>query len=419
MRKALDLRPLSFSDVMSRSFSLYAANFVGYLRWFMLMWLLPMVAVAGIFYFALDPYDWVGNPAREEPGILEPSRYAAYFWIVKIAAVVLAFTTGASGVYYLTARVYAGGNPGFSEVAQAVYTRFGHIFGAGFLHTLVLVGLTAFCWFTPILVGQSELEVGILLGLLLWLGWPVLMLWYLGVWGLTTPVVVLDDAQATEAYSRSGFLTKSWRMRLIGIFVTAALLAGAPGVPGLLSIPGILLAHLAAEHMGHLAAQMVSLFWAALLLPLFFVPVVIYYFDMRCRKEGYDLAVMALNFGIAEGELARYRFNPGLGYYPKGWKGERGRRQGVRRPAQRAPAQRHQNSGMAVAQPMPFGPQPGMTGGWPQQQPQQPPQQPWPPQQQWPQQPPQQPWPPQAPPNPNAPPLPPMNRPPQYPPRRS
>ncbi|MCB9896259.1 MAG: hypothetical protein H6839_17650 [Planctomycetes bacterium] len=415
MRKAFDLRPLEFNDVLGRSFSLFMANFVGYLRWVIIAWLLPMLAMAVLLYFTLDPYDWVAR-GGESPGVVEPNHYAAFYWLLKAAALVLAFTSGAAGIYYMTARIYVGGNPTLNETMRAVFERMTHVAGVGLVHALVAGGFTLFCWLTPFVLWDTDRSMSVLAGLVLWTAWLPLFLWYMGVYGLNCSTVMLDDAQVTEAFQRSAFLTKSSRMRLIGVLCATVLLVGAPGFPGILSIPSMLAANLLVEKDLPWAAVLLDVAWDAIVLPLFFIPLVVYYFDQRCRRESYDLAVMARNFGIEEGEMQRYRFNPGLGYMPKGYKAEAGRRRKpTRMPAQRTPAQRQASAGMPTqgSPPGPWGPQPGMTGGfhgqaqYPQQAPPQWPQQGQP---QWPQQAPQQ-WPPFDPaqgrqPNPNPPPLP-------------
>jgi hypothetical protein len=53
------------------------------------------------------------------------------------------------------------------------------------------------------------------------------------------------------------------------------------------------------------------------------LPLVVFFFDQRSRKEGYDIAVMARNFGIDEVELLRFQHGANLGYIPRGWKGGR------------------------------------------------------------------------------------------------
>lgn len=374
LRKAFDLRPLDFNDVLGRSFSLYTANFVAYLRWFAIFWLFPMLAVGVLFYLALDPYDWTSHRHAEKPSLVEPNRFAAYHWLMSVASVVFGFTTGAVGVYYITARAYVGEGVGLGELMRVVKERFAHAAGVGFLHVVTIVGWTLFCWAMPFLVWDAGNEgAAILVGMILWCGWLPLLLWYLGVWGLNMPVTMLDDAEALEAYGRSRFLTKGMRMRLAGVFVVTTFVVGAPGIPGLLTIPGMIGSTMLGDEGLSLLGEVAGLCWNAVLLPMFFIPLVVYYFDMRCRKESYDLAVMALNFGIDEGELQRYRFNPDMGYYPKDWKGsrDRGRRRAhVRLPNQRPAHQRHANAGMQSMPPSNWGMQQPLPGQWaPPQQP--------------------------------------------------
>lgn len=404
MRKAFDLRPLDFNDILSRSFSLFTANFVGLLRWFLIAWLLPVLAVAILFYFALEPYQWAGRPGHD-PSMFEFSNYAAYVWLVKLASVSLAFSIGAAGIYYLGARLYVGDRPGLREVMQAVQERLNHMAGAAFLHVLAFVAITFFCLVPPVILGRSgEIGWALLWGLFGWCGYIPIAMWYFGRFGLNVASTMLDDAEAMESFARSSYLTKKFRMRFAGVMITAVLVVGLPGVPGLLTIPALLGEELLADKGLPLLGVLLRLGWDAVLLPLFFLPPVVFYFDMRCRKEGYDLTVMARNFGIAEGEMQRYRFNPDLGYVPRGWKGPivRGSKP-VRRPQQRSAGARMAQKGLKPAA-TPWGPQPGMPGAFPGGGPQAPQQAP--PQGQWQgpgqQGPPQQ----QPPTNPAAPPLP-------------
>jgi hypothetical protein len=463
MRQALDLRQLNFGDTLSRSFALFTRNALGYTRWMLLVYLLPMLGLHTWLYFLMEPYAWVDRPGAE-PGIFDlDTRWAQYTWLTTIAGVLLATSVAAAGIYYLTARLYVGASPSLGELFRALKARVGHLTGISFLHIAACAGLIAGAYAIPALMGLDGNEVG---------GWlmailvctPALVLimaWYLGRWGLNRAVVMLDDAETTDAFQRSSYLTERFRWRLFGLGFVIMLLVGAPGIPGLLSAPGIVAKALATEGGWHLAADLLMVAWSGLLLPVFFIAPVVYYFDMRCRKESYDLAVMARNFGIEEAEMLRHRMNPGMGYYPPGYTGDRGRRE-------RKPATRRLAAGQPAAVgagPAAWGPkwpgagvgagvppqpqwqtpgpmpQPGMPQRpWPQQQPQWPtpqqpqwpapqqPQQPqWPapqqPQQpQWPapQQPPQQQWPaprqpqwpapgqlpPAAGPRPDAPPLP-------------
>lgn len=365
MRKAFDLRPLDFNDVLSRSFSLFMANFVGLLRWFLLTWLAPVLAVAVIFYFALQPHNAVGRGV-EDASAFSLTSYAAYFWLVRVVSISLAFSVGAAGIYYMTARVYVGDRPGFKEVVNAVTSRMNHMVGASLLFVLGFLFITFICIVPPLILGHhDEIGMALLWGTFGWCGYVPLIMWYFGRFGLNVPSTMLDDAQTGESFARSSYLTKRFRMRFAGVLIVTALVVGLPGLPGLLTFPALIGQALLENQDLPFLGEMLRLVWESVLLPLFFIPPVVFYFDMRCRKEGYDLTVMARNFGIAEGEMQRYRFNPDLGYTPKGWTGSRARRQKViRKPQVRTAAARLAHQGVSPA-PGPWGPQPGMPGGFP------------------------------------------------------
>lgn len=338
MRRAFDLKPLAFGDVMGRGFSLYASAFVGFVRWFLVAYTLPMLVLTLAFYFLFDPYGWVGHSARLEQGVLEASNRAAYYWLLKLAAVVLGFSVGAAGVYYQAARVYVGGKPSLGEVVRAFGSRSGHLLGASVVFVTALLTITLACFALPAaMVLDDDVGEGIALAFLFAFAWIPLVGWFAGAFGLSVPVTMLDDSTGGESFTRSLYLTKGFRMRLFGVLVTALLLVGAPGVPGLLTVPAWIGQEVLLSQAGMpLLGDLLRVCWEGCLLPLFFAPVVVYYFDMRCRKEGYDLAVMARNFGIEEGEMMRFRMNPHLGYAPPGYKPPKGRRSG-RQPVVRPP----------------------------------------------------------------------------------
>jgi hypothetical protein len=339
MRKAFDLRQLEFSDIMGRGFSLYAAAFFAFARWFLLAWTLPMIALTCGLFVLLDPYDWQHLAVVDPQSVFEPGARAAYYWLLKVASVALGLTVGAAGIYYTAARMYVGGRPTLGEVARAFSGRGPHLLGASFFHLLAILAITLAIFGLPLsMILGGETIWGWVLVFLLSFVWVPLLGWYVGTWGLNVTTVMLDESDALESFPRSAFLTKGFRVRLFGVMIAAILVAGAPGVPGLLTVPAWIGQEVLLEKGWPLIGDLIRVVWEGALLPLFFIPQVVFYFDMRCRKEGYDLAVMARNFGIEEGEMMRYRMNPHLGYRPPGYTPPKGRRAPRPAPQPAAPA---------------------------------------------------------------------------------
>ena len=112
---------------------------------------------------------------------------------------------------------------------------------------------------------------------------------------LAFPSLVLEPANTpTAALSRSWSLTRGSRWRMFWLLVTMALLLYVPlvglGAIAAVVVPGGLLG--VAPGMLTLAAVGVV---QILLYPLFYCVLTVAYYDLRVRKEGFDLEVLASN----------------------------------------------------------------------------------------------------------------------------
>jgi hypothetical protein len=332
MPKAFDLKPLTFGDILGRSFSLLTTGFLPILRWTLLFWTLPVVLTTLALHFLFDPYGGPFEQSRFDGG-----TYTAYVLLRTVVEMTLGFSLLAAGVSFISARLYVGDRPGLLEVVNAIRARINSVVGTGLLHGLCILAITVIL-FIPSLLALAEGD-----------GWAAagaatlsLMVWvpligvYLGFFGLNLTCVMLDDSSSIESFGRSRQLSKGFRMRLFALLTVVLLVFGAPGVWGLLMVPGMLVDTMLADTNYRVLGDLALVLWQSLLVPVFFMAPVVYFFDMRSRLEGYDLAVMARNFGIEEGEMEWYRMNPHAGYSPDGHKQQRRPGSGRRRPVKPA-----------------------------------------------------------------------------------
>jgi hypothetical protein len=110
---------------------------------------------------------------------------------------------------------------------------------------------------------------------------------------LAFPSLVLEPGSSpTEALSRSWSLTRGSRWRMFGLLVTMALLLYVPliglGAVAAVVLPGGLLG----TDPGTLTLAVVGVV-QMLLYPLFYCVLTVAYYDLRVRKEGFDLEVLA------------------------------------------------------------------------------------------------------------------------------
>lgn len=319
MRKAFDLRPLEFGDILSRSFALYVAHFSLFAGLFLLFVFVPSALLQLGEYFFLP----VPKPSSSSRTIEDPAKAFASIFVF-LLEIVLALAFAGSGVYYLVSRVYLGAKTTIREAFSAVGSHFGQLLGSGLI-VLVAVGVLVAICVVPAVIGLSDQNRSngagtFAIAMLLGMGIAPLLLWLTGRYGLVFCAVMLEDMGPEEALPRSAELTRGYTWRLIGLCTVMALCLCLLQTPAWI-LEGFLSGK---SREWRLVGDLVGAAWTALILPVMVIPSVIYYFDLRCRKEGFDLAVLAATFGVDPNFIARLqatgRYSYDIpAYMPKGW----------------------------------------------------------------------------------------------------
>jgi hypothetical protein len=110
------------------------------------------------------------------------------------------------------------------------------------------------------------------------------------------PVLVVEDLRGRKAIGRSWRLAKGHFWRILGTLVLAGLIVAI--VAAIVSIPG----ELVVQGLGPGAwpiSALVSAFASVLTTPFSMLVIVLLYFDLRIRKEGFDMEVMARELAAA------------------------------------------------------------------------------------------------------------------------
>jgi len=115
-------------------------------------------------------------------------------------------------------------------------------------------------------------------------------------YGVTTPVVVLEELSSSfDAFSRSWDLTRNFKLKVLGLAVVAFLLCNF--------LPSQVLQAIANAVMRTAPAAGIALTALAVMLPLILAPVIaavitLMYYDLRVRREAFDLQVLGQRLGI-------------------------------------------------------------------------------------------------------------------------
>jgi hypothetical protein len=210
-----------------------------------------------------------------------------------------------AAVLHIIAREYVGRRVTVGEALRFALSRFGPLLG-----TNVLAGLIMFAPFVPVLLAALFVAAAVApqMGVLALAGGGTLAgLWAIRFalrYALVSQVVVVEDSSGLPALSRSTGLSEGWRVRIFGIIflilfanlVTASVVEVALEFfyPTNASLPAGLRSVQSGGDVFNTAIHVV----AGQLLSIFFATYsaicgTLIYFDLRVRKEGYDLELAA------------------------------------------------------------------------------------------------------------------------------
>ncbi len=158
----------------------------------------------------------------------------------------------------------------------------------------VIVGVVAAVAIPRVAVGGGGAGI---FGLLLVLAAACWFIIFLACgYAVTTPVVVLEELNSSfDAFGRSWDLTRGFKRKIFLIFLVASVVVFLPG-----AAVGALGAALANDL--HLLGQAVEILSAALpilLTPIFSCVLTLVYYDLRVRREAFDLEVLSGQLGAA------------------------------------------------------------------------------------------------------------------------
>jgi hypothetical protein len=248
---SLALRPLSVGEILDTSFQVYRRHFSA---------LATIVLVCNGLPILLQIYN------RSAGG----AHWALTLLYLVLVVVLGLIATGAS--VFVVSESYLG---------RAITAREALARAAPFVVPLIiaslLVGLLAMVGFILLVIPGLIVICGL---------------------ALTVPALVVESAPPMDALGRSWTLTRGYRLRMFGLFLLIFLLILVPyiAVMGAFGVASAMLASTGAKGVSTtilLAGTVVAAIVQLLLSPLYQAALVIAYYDLRVRKEGFDLEVLA------------------------------------------------------------------------------------------------------------------------------
>ncbi len=278
-----DLRPMDFGEILDGSLMIYRRHFGLFLKLAVTALSVPLVLLV---YFVLRALtDLQQNPVRALVYLL-PIGLVYY-----VASLVLT-----TGTIRIISDSYLGREPQLRDALSLGWSKIWPLtavgFGKGIVAMLILLGCGV-----VVGIGVAVLKgAGVLLAVALVAAGTWFLFFVLCGYGVTTPVVVLEELRSSfDAFGRSWELTRSFKLKVAGLFFVAVLLTNF--------IPSVVFRGLGALFLQSVPPLGIALTAVGYVAPLALAPVLaavitLVYYDLRVRREAFDLQVLGQRLGI-------------------------------------------------------------------------------------------------------------------------
>jgi len=316
----VDLRPLTTSELIDRGFSLYRAHFAGFLLLALLCQSTPLLnqILVTAFKLNLSQSELFGNPT---------AAFGKLSIVMGLVSHLIVFCFEVIITFYV-ADAYLGKTPSVSDSVRKITTRLAPSLWTCALN-LLLIGLSMIfpiltisaaylyevCY--PPVEFLSILLFAVVTFLVFVVSLAPVLIVFMRLW-VTTSVVALEGLSGWKAARRSSQLVRYdpglgvlyWgEMRLsfllLPLFIIELLILSLTSLPIILFQVSEVLRHgsggpMALPPDSTVIISQIMLFLAvSLIVPLYPIATTLFYYDIRIRREGFDLEFMAGKLGDA------------------------------------------------------------------------------------------------------------------------
>jgi hypothetical protein len=332
-------RPLNLGEILDRTVQLYRQRFLVYLG----IAIIPtgvLLVFGGSIFLVLAWLGQLPNTGGAEP-VVSPAATAIGFLIVGVIGLVAlvvmlgvsSLSTGAMN--HAVAGTLAGMRPTIRGSYREAWRRGWMYLGLYVLEALIVWGVPAIVWFVAVIFmagisaggsrGAGGNAAGVLVGMVIFFGLAAIAgyaLWMLLCVSLAFPGCVVEAIDAVAALKRSFRLSKGTRGRIFVLYLLGYVLGSIVSMVvmvifaiAIALIPGMNSPQ-RAQAMG---MAMVFLLYGssfavqALTKPVYAIALMLFYYDQRIRKEGYDIEWMMERAGLTGGVMAAQASEPVAG----------------------------------------------------------------------------------------------------------
>jgi hypothetical protein len=288
---------MSFGEIVDGSLKLYRHNFGLFLQLAIASLAVP---AALIIYFML-------TMAAELPMTMMMMMGGVMNWTLILYMLVI-FVTYGMGTFMLSAAAirvvsdsYLGRSTTFGQALGTGLSKIWPLFLVGFgkwiLLLLIMAVIGGACGVAFMLMSTAGMPgIGTLVAAVVGVLGAWLTIWVASGYGITTPVVVLEQLQSSfDAFGRSWDLTRGHRGKVAGLAIVAILLFSV--------VPQMVLQIIGAVAGATNPAVVMVFMVLSYVVPVILFPAVscvftLIYYDLRVRREAFDLQMLSQQLGV-------------------------------------------------------------------------------------------------------------------------
>lgn len=285
------IRPMSFGEILDGSLTLYRRNFGVFLRLAIASLIVPVLLIVYFVFFLLDRAMLSFMMMQVDPVLIGMAVLIAVTYIVGTLMMT-------AGTIRVISDSYLSRATSFGQAIGLGVAKIWPLFVVGLAKGLLIAVLSGvvggvLAVLGPMFAGSGG--VGVLILVVLGIVGIWFCIWVAAGYGVTTPVVVLEPLPgAFAAFGRSWGLTRGARGKVVGLFIVAFLLFSL--------VPQLAVQLIGAGVMKASAPVGASLMIASYALPIILYPaiscvVTLMYYDLRVRREAFDLQMLSQQLG--------------------------------------------------------------------------------------------------------------------------
>ena len=274
-----DLRPMELGEILDGALTIYRRHFGLFVR----------LGVAALFVPVLLNVFIAFSGGQAQHLVL--SLFTNYV-IQSLATLLLT-----AGAIRVISDSYLGREPQLSEALSLGFSKMWPLLLVGFAKVLIMILI--FGGISLVVFIAVGLQAGVVSGLLVFaagVGGFWFLIWVACGYAVTTQIVVLETLpSAFEAFGRSWDLTRGSRGKVFAIAFVAGLIVYLP----ILAVAGVGAAMAVESPITQQVFQVVVAALPMVLTPILACVFTLMYYDLRVRREGFDLQLLGQQLGLS------------------------------------------------------------------------------------------------------------------------